>query len=114
MKLEKPILVKLFERELVLQLTLVCCSTTRKDILQSHSTFNPQGNELTVTTLGTDGPPGTLLAPICVDGFNYDPANQSHSAQPVAYPTFYSTDFWLPDALKQFYKECFEFLKAQK
>ena len=51
-----------------------------------------------MTTLGIGGPPGTLLAPICVDCFNYDPTDQSHSAQLVAYSDY----FGLPDALKQF------------
>ena len=63
-KLDK--LVKLFERELVLPLTLECCSTAREDNQTARSPFNLQDNEPTVTTMGTGGPPRhTARADLC-------------------------------------------------
>ena len=38
-------LVKLFDRELVLPLTLLCCSTARVDNQQARPQFNLQGND---------------------------------------------------------------------
>ena len=68
-----------------------------------------------MTTLGAGGPPGTLHAPICVDGFDgYDAADQSQSAKPVAYPTFYSADFKTPESLKQFNNELYEFYQRME
>ena len=104
-KLDKPFLVKLFERELVIPLTLVCCSRANGN--------NSQDIERRVTTtLGTGGHPGALLAPICVDDFFLSDEHQT--AMPVRYQTFYSVDFGLPSELKEFDEELYELLKAQR
>ena len=62
------------------------------------SIFNPDGKMRQKICLGN----GKTVAPICVDGFNYNPADQVNLQNPVSYPTFFSSDFMLPQTLQQF------------
>lgn len=75
------------------------------------SLFNPNGATRRRVLLPLNG--GEKAAPICVDGLDYDPMDQSDEEHCVRYPTFYSADFSLPETLWQYNHQLFEFLRTR-
>ena len=91
------------------------CGTARESICAPAdsvpSLFNPNGAERTKRFLCKDND-AQHPVPICVDGFDYDFADQSDSENCVRYPTFYSADFSIPQTLMQFNQELYNFLSS--
>ena len=72
------------------------------------SIFNPTGAVRQMTLLRANG--ALLLAPVCVDGFGYNPFDQTDIKSCVRYPTFYTPDFTIPQTLLQFNEPLYQFL----
>ena len=64
------------------------------------SIFNPEGmpRQKFYPAIGQ----ATTVAPMCLDGFDYNPADQVDLNSRVRYPTFYSANFTLPETLQQY------------
>lgn len=72
------------------------------------SLFNPNGAVRRKVILPTND--AEKVAPVCVDGLDYNPMDQSDLEHCVRYPTFYSADFSLPDTLMQYNQQLYDFL----
>ena len=72
------------------------------------SIFNPTGVVRQKTLLPAND--GLLQAPICVDGLDYNPIDQTDTKSCVRYPTFYAPDFTIPQTLWQFNQLLYQFL----
>ncbi len=56
----------------------------------------------------------TIVAPICVDGFDYDARDQCDKHGAVRYPSFYSSDGQLPSEIQKFNFQLYEFLASSE
>ena len=74
----------------------------------SPSIFNPSGALRQKTLLPVND--GLLPAPICVDGLDYNPIDQTDIKNCVCYPTFYTPDFTIPQTLWRFNQPLYQFL----
>ena len=72
------------------------------------SIFNPTGAMRQLTLLPVND--AIFAAPVCVDGFNYNPLDQIDTKSCVRYPTFYTPDFTIPRTLLQFNEPLYQFL----
>ena len=86
-----------------LNFPVVSCSTSVEigvppDI--APSIFNPEGmpRQKFYPAIGQ----ATSVAPVCLDGLDYNPADQIDLNNRVRYPTFYSANFTLPQTLQQY------------
>ena len=72
------------------------------------SIFNPTGAMRQMTLLPANG--ALFSAPVCVDGFDYNPFDQTDTKSCVRYPTFYTPDFTIPQTLLQFNEPLYQFI----
>ena len=93
------------------------CGTARESMCAPAdsvpSLFNPNGAERRKMFL-CKGEAAQHPVPVCVDGLDYNLADQTDPAKCVRYPTFYSPDFNIPQTLLQFNTELYHFLSTLK
>ena len=75
------------------------------------SLLNPNGATRRRVILPLNG--AEKAAPVCVDGLDYNPMDQSDVEHCVRYPTFYSADYSIPETLRHYNEQLFEFLRTR-
>ena len=101
-----------FTFDIRLSIPVVACSTADETGVSpdtAPSIFNPRGLQRGkfYPAIGK----GNSVAPVCLDGLDYDPADQVDMQNCVRYPTFFSPDFTLPLSLQQYNPALYQHLQ---